>query len=246
MHLTPSIASALTGVVLLGAQAVCAAQAAGAGDGGRQMRQMEQRLQKLQNQNHLLARDLAASKKREADLAKSVTELRLRFAALGSNLLNGGQNALLEAVKNAEVLEKRNSATEKAVRRMMANLREFLRTAIAADPDARVRLETSIRELDAAMGLGQKPRPQIAQGNLQHAKIISIDAESGLLVINAGENQSVRRGMTFAIMRGNRKVAEAVVAETRKDFSGALPTELENPKDQIRAGDIASVKTEQR
>ena len=65
-------------------------------------------------------------------------------------------------------------------------------------------------------------------------------------MINAGENQSVRRGMTFAIMRGNRKVAEGVVAETRKEFSGVLPTELDNPKDQIRAGDVASVKTEQR
>ena len=246
MQPTAHITSALAGVFLLGAQAACVAQSAGAGDSERQMRQLERQLQKARNQNHLLARDLAASKKREAELSKSVTELRLRFAALGSNLLNGGQDALLEAVKNAEVLDKRNTATEKAVHNMMANLREFLRTAIAADPDARVRLETSIRELDAALGLGQKPRPQIAQGNLQHAKIISIDAESGLLVINAGENQSVRRGMTFAIMRGNRKVAEAVVAETRKDFSGALPTELDNPKDQIRAGDIASIQTEQR
>jgi hypothetical protein len=52
--------------------------------------------------------------------------------------------------------------------------------------------------------------------------------------------------MTFAIMRGNRKVAEAIVADVRKDFSGVLPTLLDDPKDGIRAGDIASVKTTQR
>jgi len=246
MQAHPHITSALTGVFLFGAQAACVAQSAGVGTNDRQVRQLERQLQKLQNQNQILARDLATSKKREAELNKNVTDLRLRFAALGKNLLNGGDDARLEAVKDAEVLSKRNAAIEKGVHNMMTNLREFLRTAIAADPDSRVRLETSIRELDAALGLGQKPRPQIAQGNLQHAKIISIDAESGLLVVNAGEGQSVRRGMTFQIQRGNRKVAEAIVAEIRKDFSGLLPTQLDNPKDQIRTGDVASVKTEQR
>ena len=67
-----------------------------------------------------------------------------------------------------------------------------------------------------------------------------------MLVINAGENQSARRGMTFAIMRGTRKVAEAIVADVRSDFSGLLPTQLGDPGDVIRVGDIASVKTTQR
>ena len=244
------ITSAIAGVILFGAQAVwvapCAAQAAGDGDKGRQIRQLEHQLKKSQSQYQVLARDLAASKKRESEMNKSLNDLRLRFAALGDNLLNGGQDAILEAVKNAEVLDKRNRATETAALNLMANMREYLRTAIAADPDARVRLETSIRELDVALRLRQNPRPHIAHGSLQHAKIVSIDAESGMLVINAGENQSVRRGMTFSVMRGNRKVAEAIVAETRKEFSGVLPTKLDNSKDQIRTGDIASVKTIQR
>lgn len=239
------ITTAMAGALLLGAVAPCAAQETNEAK-DREIRMLKRELSKSRAQYQTLARDLAASKKREAELSKSVNELRLRFAAFGDNLLNGGEEALLEAVKNAEVLDKRNRATEKAALELMANMREYLRSAVAADPDARVRLETSIRELDAALGLGQKPRPQMPQGSLQHAKIVSIDAESGMLVINAGEDQSVRRGMTFSIMRGNRKLAEAVVAETRKDFSGVLPTELENHEDQIRKGDIASVKTVQR
>lgn len=234
---------ALAGALLFGAVVTCAAQES---DKDRQIRLLERQLKKAQAQNHILARELAASRKREVEHRKSVNEFRLRFAALGDNLLNGGEDAILNAVKNTEVLDKRNRAMEKAALNLLADMREYLRTAIAADPDARVRLETSMRELDVALGLRQKLRPQIPQGNLQHAKIISIDAESGMLVINAGETQSVRRGMTFAIMRGNRKVAEGIVAETRKDFSGVLPTALENSKDQIRVGDIASVKTVQR
>jgi len=243
-HIQPAIA----GAMLLGAMGVCAAQQGGGvtTDKDREIRILKRELSKAKSQYHVLARDLAASKKREAELTKSVNDLRLRFAALGDNLLNGGEDAILEAVKNAEVLDKRNRATEKAALDLMANMREYLRTAVAADPDARVRLETSIRELDVALRLRQKPRPQIALGSLQHAKVVSIDAESGMLVINAGEDQSVRRGMTFSIMRGNRQLAEGIVAETRKDFSGVLPTELESSEDEIRPGDIASVKTVKR
>jgi len=126
------------------------------------------------------------------------------------------------------------------------DMREYLRTAVAADPDSRIRLETSIRELDVALGLRQNPRPQLAQGSLQYAKIISIDAESGVLVVNAGEDQAVRRGMTFTITRGKQKLAEAIVTDVRKDFSGLLPTQLDESNDTIRSGDIASVKISQR
>ena len=245
MQMTTYMTTAITGAMLLGAAVPCVAQGETA-DKDREIRMLKRELSKSRAQYHVLARDLAASKKREAEFSKSVHELRLRFAALGENLLNGGEEAILDAVKNAEVLDKRNRATEKAALDLMANMREYLRSAVAADPDARVRLESSIRELDAALGLRQKPRPQLSQGSLQHAKIVSIDAKSGMLVINAGEDQAVRRGMTFSIKRGNRKLAEAIVAETRKDFSGVLPTELETPEDQIRAGDIASVKTVQR
>ncbi len=240
------IKAAITGALLLGAVLPCAAQQDGAGEKDRQIRSLQLRLQRTQTQYQTLARDLAASKKREAELAKSVSELRLRFAAMGDNLLNGGEDAILEAVKNAEVLDVRYRNVEQAAHKLMENMREYLRTAVAADPDARVRLETSIRELDVALGLRQNPRPHIASGSLQHAKIVSIDAESGMLVINAGKDQSVCRGMTFAINRGTRKVAEAIVADVRKDFSGLLPTQLDDPRDVIRAGDIASVKTIQR
>ena len=242
MNQTAHITSAITGVFLLGAVSVCVGQNDGGGDKDIQIRQLKIDLKKAQERNHILARDLAASKKRQAELSESLHDLRLRFAALGDNLLNGGQDAILDAVKNAEVIDKQYRATEKAALQLMADMREYLRTAVASDPDARVRLESSIRELDVALGLRQNPRPQLPQGSLQHAKIVSIDAESGVLVVNAGENQSVRTGMTFTIMRGNHKIAEAIVTDVRKDFSGLLPTQLDDSGDSIRSGDIASVK----
>ena len=241
------ITSAITGVLLLGAVCVCNGQSPESDESKDiKLRQLQLQLEKVQQYNHTLARDLAASKNREAELSRGLNDLRLRFAALGDNLLNGGQDAILDAVKNTEVIDKQYRATEKAALQLMVDMREYLRTAVAADPDSRIRLETSIRELDVALGLRQNPRPQLTQGSLQHAKIISIDAESGVLVVNAGENQSVRRGMTFTIMRGKQKVAEAIVTDVRKDFSGLLPTQLDDSNDPVRSGDIASVKISQR
>ena len=243
------ITSAITGVILLGAACACHGQSSVGGDGNHadfQLRQLELKLEKAQQHNHTLARDLAASKMREAELSRGLNDLRLRFAALGDNLLNGGQDAILEAVKNAEVIDKQYRATEKAAIDLMADMREYLRTAVASDPDSRARLESSIRELDVALGLRQNPRPQLSQGSLQYAKIISIDAESGVLVVNAGEDQAVRRGMTFTITRGKQTVAEAIVTDVRKDFSGLLPTQLNESNEAIRSGDIASVKISQR
>ncbi len=241
----PHINIAITGAMLLGGVGVCTGQANKndvALDTDSEIHQLQLQLERVRQQNHTIARDLAASKKREAELSQSLNDLKLRFAALGDNLLNGGQDAILDAVKNAEVIDKQYRTLEMAAMQLMTDMREYLRTAVAADPDSRLRLESSIRELDVALGLRQNPRPQGPQGSLQHAKIISIDAESGVLVVNAGENQSVRRGMTFTIMRGNQKIAEAIVTDVRKDFSGLLPTQLDDSNDTVRSGDIASIK----
>ena len=246
MQMNPHMTSALTGVFLLGAMGSCDAESATEGEKDRTIRLLQQQLTKSNRQYATLAKDIAATKRRENELSKNLSDLKLRFAALGDNLLNGGDDKILEAVKNAEVLDKQNKAIEKAAFKMMGDLREYLRTAIIADADARLELETSIRELDVALRIRQNPRPQIALGSLYQAKIVSIDAESGVVVINAGENQSVNLGMTFTILRGNRKVAEAIVSETREDFSGILPTQFDDETDQIRLGDIASIQTEQR
>jgi len=52
--------------------------------------------------------------------------------------------------------------------------------------------------------------------------------------------------MTFTIMRGKQKVAEAIVTDVRKDFSGLLPTQLDESHEAVRSGDIASVNISQR
>ena len=244
MQKSKHIISAFTGILFLSGAEMCSAQSATKPTSAdSELAQLKAKLKVTEERNQRLARDLTKTKIRSADLFAEVKELKLRFAALQDNLLNEDKEAQLEAIKNAEVLSKKNQKIEISVISHLEILRKFLRSTVVSDAEKRLLLETSIRELDAAIGLGQKPRPQIAQGSLQNAKIVSIDSESGLLVVNAGEAQAVKRGMSFDIVRGNRKLAEAIVADVRKTFSGLLPTVKNDIKDQIRIGDIAIVRT---
>ena len=129
------ITSAITGVLLLGAVCVCNGSPESSEGKDVKLRQLQLQLEKVQQYNHTLARDLAASKEREAELSRGLNDLRLRFAALGDNLLNGGQDAILDAVKNTEVIDKQYRATEKAALQLRVDIREYLRSAVAADPD---------------------------------------------------------------------------------------------------------------
>ena len=76
------------------------------------------------------------------------------------------------------------------------------------------------------------------------AKIIGIDSQSGTLILNAGEKQQVRIGMTFRILRGKSQIAEARIAEVRPEIAAALVIRLDNTNNAVRPGDIASIKTQ--
>ena len=114
---------------------------------------------------------------------------------------------------------------------------------VVSDPDARMRLETAVRELDAVIGLRHKPRPDVRTGSLQGARVISVDSGSGMLVLNVGENSGARIGMSFRLARGDRPYGRAIIADVRKDLCGAFAEELDKDHEGVRIGDSAILET---
>lgn len=211
-------------------------------DSDARIRRLEFEVQSLRLHNQNLSEALATAKKQEQEATGELEKIRLELEALGAYPLGTDDERLMQAVANRKVLEDKLASLEKAAQELKASMQEYLKTAIAADPDARGKVESAIRGLDVELGLGHKPQPQVNLGNLQEAKVISIDSQSGLLVLNAGEKQQVREGMTFRIMRGNSQIAEAMIAGVRPDISGALVIKLEDTKNAVRLGDIATIK----
>jgi len=199
----------------------------------------------LRAQNRALQQSLAEANRAEKLATEQLNQIRERLEALGKNLLDGGDDRLVQAAADLQIAHERTVHVESAASRLAATVQDYMRQAVVADPDARIRLETALRELDAALGLRQKPRPDVRTGSLQQARVVSVDQETGMLVLNLGESQGARIGMTFRILRGQEPYATAILADVRRSVSGAfIETTTATSVGAPRPGDTAVILTQ--
>jgi flagellar basal body-associated protein FliL len=198
----------------------------------------------LKEQNQTLRLALVESNKAEKKSTDQLNQVRERLEALGKNLLDGGDDRLIQAAADLELANERNSALEAAGIRLSSSIQDYLRQAVVSDPGARLRVETAMRELDSASGLRQKLLPDVRTGDLRQAQIVSLDQQSGMLVLNLGETQGARIGMTFRLMRGQQQYGKAILADVRKAVSGAFVEQIDSKDQTPRLGDTAVLLTQ--
>jgi flagellar basal body-associated protein FliL len=216
---------------------VCAAQTPSAAE-------FQEIIADLQGQNQTLQHSLTEANRSEKQASEQLAQVRHRLEALGKNLLDGGDDRLIQAAADLQLASERTTGLEKSVTRLATDVNDYLRQAVVSDPEARLRVETSLRELDAVLGLRQKPLPDIRTGSLQQARIISLDQESGMLVLNLGESQGAKIGMTFQLTRGQQPYGNAILADVRKGVSGAFVESLGKVTESPRLGDLAVLETQ--
>ena len=228
----------VTGICLLAVAAWCHAQSP------QEMR-LQETIGDLRAQNRALQQSLAEANRAEKEATEQLRQIRERLEALGKNLLDGGDDRLVQAAADLQIAHERTSEIESTASRLAATVQDYMRQAVVADPDARIRLETALRELDAALGLRQKPRPDVRTGSLQEARVVSVDQETGMLVLNLGEAQGARIGMSFRLLRGQEHYATAILADVRRSVSGAfIETTRSSAAGAPRPGDTAIIKTQ--
>ena len=206
--------------------------------------ELQTRVAQLERERSALAESLVAANQREKESADALAKIKLRLSALDKNLFDGGDDRLVKAVSDLEILNRRVRELEETALKLSASVQSYLKTAIAADHEARVAVEARLRELEALVGLRNKPQQNVTAGNLNQSVVDSIDSNSGLLVLNVGERAGAKIGMVFEIRRNEQLIADAVVAETRENISGLLVQHLVNDLDPIQRGDKASLKTQ--
>ncbi len=206
--------------------------------------ELQEFVAELQEQNTNLHRSLAEANRGEKQASEQLAQVRERLEALGKNLLDGGDDRLVQAAADLQVASERASSLESSFTRLSTAINDYLRQAVVSDPAARLRVETSLRELDAVLGLRQKPRPDVRSGSLQQARIVSLDQESGMMVLNLGENQGAKIGMTFRLTRGQQPYGQAILADVRKGVSGAFVEHLDHVTESPRPGDLAVLETQ--
>lgn len=198
----------------------------------------------LQEKNRNLELALVEANKSDKDSTEQLTKVRVGLEALGKNLLDGGDDRLIQAAADLGLANERLNQLEATSSKLAASVKEYLQDAVVSDPESRLRVETAIRELDSLTGLRQKPRPDVRTGNLQQAKIVSLDQATGMLVLNLGESQGARIGMTFRLLHGQQPYGKAILADVRKGISGAFVEQIDTPGQTPRLGDTASLLTQ--
>lgn len=204
---------------------------------------LQEKIAELQEQNRNLRISLVEANKAEKSSTEQLNQVRERLEALGKNLLDGGDDRLIQAASDLEIANERITELEASSAKLSAAIQEYLKQAVVSDPDARLRVETAIRELDSASGLIQKPRPDVRTGTLQQAKIVSLDQQTGMLVLNLGETQGARIGMTFELRNGQQTYGKAILADVRKGVSGAFVEQIDSKDHTPRLGDTAVLLT---
>jgi len=198
----------------------------------------------LKGQNRNLQLALVEANKAEKQSTEQLNQVRERLEALGKNLLDGGDDRLIHAASDLELANERIVTLEAASAKLSASIQVYLREAVVSDPDARLQVETAMRALDSVTGSRQKPLPDIRTGNLQQARIVSLDQQTGMLVLNLGETEGATIGMTFELRRGQQSYGKAILADVRKGVSGAFVEQIDSKDHTPRLGDSAVLLTQ--
>ena len=231
----PSINLLLTGLFALGA-AVAGAQEATSERLERENRQLKLKLANLN-------KSLTASLEREDSKTKALKEIREYLALRGRDLFEERDTKLLNAVSDYQIARENLIQLEDSVGILLPTIKNYLRTAVASDPEFRKEVEVKLRALEVALGQRQQPRRKIEKGDVREARVVTVDSDSGLVVINAGSDAEVGIGMRFRIERSGKHICDSSVGLVRADVSGLLLLPLINPEVPVQPGDLAKIIT---
>lgn len=201
----------------------------------------DRRVERLEKQNATLKASYAQARTDAERAEVRLAEIRSRLEALGGSALGDSEQRLIETVGELEAAHAELDAVKQSSLKLSGAVMAYMRQALAEDAEARAAVESAIRELDVALGFRNEPARDIA-GTPDNASVLSIDSESGLIVLNAGRDAGMRVGMPVKISRGDQAVADAIVTDVRKEVSGVLVRKRLNTSLSVVAGDRASIK----
>jgi len=231
--LVPRLSSVLLAFALCGV-----GLAAGAGEGGSGA--ADHKTAQLERQVATLRESYALSRADADEARRQLRDIRARLEALGGAALGSGEERLVDMAAQLEAANAELDSLRQACLVLSTAVSAYMRDALVEDAAARRELESAMHELDVALGLRQPQQGEL-DGSMTDARVLSIDSESGLIVINAGREAKVAVGMPMQVSRGDQAIARAIVTDVRKKVAGMLVQRQLNPGLSIAVGDRVSV-----
>lgn len=202
----------------------------------------EHKIAQLERQVATLREAYALSRADADEARRQLREIRARLEALGGTALGDSEEKLIETIAQLEAANAETEQLRQAALNLAAAIESYTRGALVEDAVAKQGLDAALRELDVALGLRQAQQDELT-GSMHEATILSIDSESGLIVINAGREADIQVGMPMKITRGDQVIARAIVTDVRKKVAGLLVQKHVNAALSVEVGDRVSVTT---
>ncbi|MEZ5300648.1 MAG: hypothetical protein R3F11_08320 [Verrucomicrobiales bacterium] len=208
--------------------------AAGTASSGKSAAELEQ-------ENRMLKESLAAANAESEEYLRSSRELRERLEALGVEAMLGDraelEQRLLQAANDYRIVAEESRRLGEQLIKLSEAVVAFKERSESKDPAAVAQLEAALRDADAALGMAAERHLPAAPTALEDSRVVSIKAEAGLAVLNAGRQSGVKVGMPVRIFRKDKPVALGLVCDIRDHIAGVLVTELIDSTDTVQVGD---------
>lgn len=202
----------------------------------------EHKIAQLERQVAILREAYAIARADADEARRQMREVRARLEALGGTALGDSEERLIEVIAQMDAAMAEAEALRQAALNLAAAVDTYTRGALVEDEAARQGLDAALRELDVALGLRQAQQAPNS-GTMHEATVLSIDSESGLIVINAGRDADIQVGMPMQITRGDQIIARAIVTDVRKKVAGLLVQKQVSSDLVVNVGDSVSVTT---
>lgn len=202
----------------------------------------EHKIAQLERRVATLSEAYAIARADADEARRQMREVRARLEALGGTALGNSEERLIETIAQLDAATAEAEELRQAALKLSAAIDTYTRGALVEDEVARQGLDAALRDLDVALGL-RRVQQAPHTGTMHEATVLSIDSESGLIVINAGREAEIQVGMPMQITRGDQIIARAIVTDVRKKVAGLLVRKQVSKTLVVNVGDCASVTT---
>jgi hypothetical protein len=202
----------------------------------------------LKQQVKSLGSSLADANRLGNEFRDDYNKLRLETEALGLETLTRGDRGvrerLLKAISDHRLLEEERETMAHALLDLADAIKSYMITAVSSNVETRAALQAALKQAEAAIGIQQRRPVDGPKKSLDEGKIVSIKRDLGIIVFNVGSKDGAKIGMPFEIVRKDRKIGTAMIADVRENRCGALITNLIDDSDDAQVGDRVRVQTQ--
>ena len=210
--------------------------------------QIKQENDALEQQVKNLGTSLAEANRLGNEFRDDYNKLRLETEALGLETLTRGDRGvrerLLKAISDHRLLEEEREAMAHALLDLSDAIKSYMVTAVSSNVEARAALQAALKDAETAIGIQQQRPLDEPKKSLDEGRIVSIKKDLGIVVFNVGTRDGAKIGMPFEIIRKDRTIGTAMIADVRENRCGALITNLIDDSDDAQVGDRVRVQTQ--